>query len=838
VTVERLFWPNVSGRDIHLLRGTVSPRLDHLLRIADTRGTRRADDPHPGVTVTFEPKFKGAPDAHGVTVDTDTGEVSVAAALPAGPRLRSFIMVCTASEDDEEFTTRIRFFIHEAISEKWLTPDRLTVRNGASNMRFSVLATFNDGVIGDVSNWSPFRTPDPDDRTYVREQDSTDPIHVWSATGTGITVDPNTGVLICTSDTANATVGVRRPPNPLSTATAVGAPGWNTPVRLTKLSKLGFERMADGDVHNILFLPDGFADTAADHDDFKRYARVLVARLNLRQRTRPFDLFRERFNYFLAWVPSRQPGVSALDELNPVVQAEGTFGFPLTLPVPPTGSPVVLTLTELIDTVGLPTPAVDHDGDPLGTDAAGRPHDWQELYGPLPTAARVATAYPNWLRRNDRVLLNERDTAFHIAFSDRPRIDGRHTARELEFHPMRVDDDDFDIFLDALRDDAGHGIPSVWARGGKDDTLIVFLCRSRRNGGTNVARRNGGRYLCLSLFDDDAHVLTAATGNGFDLVPDAVPAEVPTDTWTTVAHELAHSFTLGDEYGGRGLIPEPKADKLAEVTNLQPRSELLNDDDVLDLTDLKWDWPRLEKAGVLIERPDDQSGSGDGPFLLTLRPGHGKPFAVGDIIRLRTRPLLEANPPSGRLRVSVKSGDTLTAELLTGSTLDPDDFDPATMPDDPKWETTPIVMVPRIGPPPVDTGLGNDLGLVATSVMAHLSATHNPLNAAPDDLPDRPCAGELDVPTPSTNFPGGVVPHPPKFSSWVVGLYENGGEYDCGVYRPTGICIMSEGHFVDPDTGTERAYQFCTVCRYAMVDLIDPSRHGVIDLDYAPRYPP
>ena len=32
-------------------------------------------------------------------------------------------------------------------------------------------------------------------------------------------------------------------------------------------------------------------------------------------------------------------------------------------------------------------------------------------------------------------------------------------------------------------------------------------------------------------------------------------------------------------------------------------------------------------------------------------------------------------------------------------------------------------------------------------------------------------------------------------------------------------------------------YQFCTVCRYAIVDLIDPSQHGALDADYAPRYP-
>ena len=37
--------------------------------------------------------------------------------------------------------------------------------------------------------------------------------------------------------------------------------------------------------------------------------------------------------------------------------------------------------------------------------------------------------------------------------------------------------------------------------------------------------------------------------------------------------------------------------------------------------------------------------------------------------------------------------------------------------------------------------------------------------------------------------------------------------------------------------GIERAHPFCPVCRYVMVDHIDPSKHGDIDRDYGPRYP-
>jgi hypothetical protein len=36
----------------------------------------------------------------------------------------------------------------------------------------------------------------------------------------------------------------------------------------------------------------------------------------------------------------------------------------------------------------------------------------------------------------------------------------------------------------------------------------------------------------------------------------------------------------------------------------------------------------------------------------------------------------------------------------------------------------------------------------------------------------------------------------------------------------------------------EVAYRFCPVCRYILVDLLDPSQHGAIDADYRKRYDP
>jgi hypothetical protein len=51
----------------------------------------------------------------------------------------------------------------------------------------------------------------------------------------------------------------------------------------------------------------------------------------------------------------------------------------------------------------------------------------------------------------------------------------------------------------------------------------------------------------------------------------------------------------------------------------------------------------------------------------------------------------------------------------------------------------------------------------------------------------------------------------------VVALYDGGDTFLCGIYHPTGSCNMrSKGS----KTG------FCQVCRYIMIDQIDPTKHN------------
>jgi len=834
MSFTRLGWQGASGRDLHLLPGLTGPNLRQLL---DFSTTDPDDDPDT-LTVTFSHSFDADEDAVGVTVDENTGEVTVADPFPPPPpadgplpTLHFFIIEVAATDGaDVHLNTRIRVQIHQSITSMWLTPSPLTVRVGTDDVRFSVLAQFDDGSIGDITTWSPFITPGSDELTFVHADGEDTPVLDWSAEGDGITVSSDTGQLDCSDETAtgvrvSATINAPGAPAP-ATGEARGGPSWSTPVRLAHVHGPGYNAMMRDDVHNILFLPDGFV--ASERDAYETLVMGVVNLLSVMPHTRPFDILGKRLNYFTAWVPSPSAGTSPLFEMIRITQtgtkAEG-MDFPD--PTPPPAAPLlpVLKLGQLIFTVGLPLPDRDHPGDPLGDENHGNLHDWLKLYD-SPEASQVdRVVYNQWLALTSRVLLNETDTAFTVCAGDRPTADPHFTPTTTQFHPLRGMRDDLDTFLRALQDENGNSVPDVWSRGSADAALVVFLTRCMFFSGSNNKRGGGARYIVNSLDRRDSVPMKQNPTNGWDFEVEPVPDKASIDLWTSNAHELGHSFQLADEYGGGGEISEEEAAKLATKPNVQAASDL-DAVPAMSTAKIKWRWPRIQRAGILAADVTDASGIGAGPFTLTLQPGHGESFAKDDFARLRTRKLLEATL-SGRIRITAVAGDTLKADGIPGEAFLPS-----------QWKAGSVVIVPkRQDDPHFPDVLGDDQLLIAASTLARMDQFHNPLNMLESDPPDTVSTVELPVPTAARLFPNGQAPKPPAFSSWYVGLFDNGDTWDTGVYRPTGICLMSRQHFINKDTGIDTAYQFCPVCRYWLVDLIDPSQHRWIDIDFEPRYP-
>ncbi|MCC7206291.1 MAG: hypothetical protein IT323_03240 [Anaerolineae bacterium] len=807
--ITNAFWSPKT--DIHLLPGQGVPNL--LGRLALGHSTLPnlvfANDPSiaPLITTNFVGGFAGAPNNFGVTVTPATGQIAVANPLPGGNRLRNFLVRAEVSEGGSVFAIKplLRVHVHSAVTRVWLTPSTLTIHavSGGTPIgdifqpKLTVLAQFDDGVIGNITDL---------------------PGLSWSTSDAGqITVDGINGLLLAINPNRQAQITVTLPAalgGGSATATVRSVPAWGAPGNLTFIGGKGAAQW--NNVPNILFVSEGFA--AAEQAQFEAYVTKVVQKLHTWNVTRPYDLLRSSVNYWYAFSPSPEADISVRSEVVLTGTGAQRNAVEMPDPMPPTGAEAQWTPQQLMHEVGLPIPA--DSGAALNTKLA----EWQAVYGPHVTEAKARNAFDAWKALASRAILNERDTNLGLAFGVPPCADYDGITRVPTLHDRRVGQRQLELLVGALTH-SGVNIGQTWIGAGKDAGLICIVAKSNQRGGGNVGRPGalGSVYFNTTIHDTPFCIVRAnAGGNGFDIVPCAIPGNPANDTVATVAHESAHSFHLLDEYGETGDVSHLNfagpATRYDNEYNVQNRDQLLTGGQ-LDAAKIKWLWPRLSAAGVLTGQPTPAGGN----FQVTLQAGHTTPFRERDVVRLRRRPL-PANPaPSGRFRITaINAGaNTITLEPLAGTAITPANFPAGSL----------LIRPVRRA----DSGatLGDDLPLVAPIIFNHINATHAPLNRPSDNLLGA-CALDDSVQQAARNLPSGLPKCRPRRRGKIVGLYEGGDQFHCGVYHPTGMCIMRS--YNDREEAGQLV-PFCPVCRYALVDIIDPTQHGTIDSDYARDYP-
>jgi hypothetical protein len=138
--ITGIHWDGNTGRDIHVLRnGTPARDLTHEALVFERQAApNQFADQYTGndVALTFTPLFKGAPqgnnfvgDHNGITVNMQTGVVTVAAGVPQNVK-NNFIIEVSAlnTGDTDPFTETIRVQVHTSVTQVWLTPGSLLVR--------------------------------------------------------------------------------------------------------------------------------------------------------------------------------------------------------------------------------------------------------------------------------------------------------------------------------------------------------------------------------------------------------------------------------------------------------------------------------------------------------------------------------------------------------------------------------------------------------------------------------------------------------------------------------------------------------------------------------------
>jgi len=847
VTTTRIAWRFSDRFDIHLLRGK-KRRLDGLLLLHQADGTQPTgrDRPLPGdvASLTFVPRIKGAVvggviTARGVKVDTATGEVEAVSPAPAPPLLSNLVVEARCQVNDaaapggvRNLVATMRIHVHTSVTRAWCTPTPLSIHKGADGQRLSVLAQFDDNTVGDITQHPGF---------------------AWASAIPGKVAVAATGELSAPGATGGPAVQVTATLSAeLGGSAATGQvrvlDAWSAqPAAVRKATLVagpGPEPAVMAQVPNVLFVAEGFPDTDADRFAFEQCAAEAVRQLRTSKATSPFNLIKDRVNYWRVFLPSNQSGESTLYELDLVNRGASIVGQEMPRPVapnpltalPPIGPlPPALEyrLENLVHLVGLPVPA------DAAVDLATKGGQWTAMFNDVDLRRVTLGLYDRWRDLNDRRVANERDTALGLAQGERPAYDLFFPERAIgPFFAMRTTREHLDQFLRTITRAGPAVIGATWDQHpsaptppGKDQDLVIALAFGARDSGamTQTNDRRHTQLVAVGLVSTSETRLKAVAGRReVDVLPNPLPRKggtvvVVREVLARIAHETAHIARVGDEYGGKGGMPDDELDRLRGFANLQPRDDLLAVPFAgLRGGQVKWRWPRLLRAGRLKLALVDETG---GVFRAELDPGHGASFAAPDLVRLR-QPLPDGGVAvpklSDELRVLSVAADKVRVQDLHGTVV-VGDFPAGSVLCDPV-------------PARASAVLAGDIfaELLDQVIRVHIDATGGPLNARP---PLRDCVNDpvngLQL---ATNLPAGLPFGRPRFRSWIVGLYEGGMEYDCRPYHPTGACIMrvlqvpAANPFTHTLTSNPGAiYRFCHVCQYVIVDRLDASRHADLE---------
>ena len=872
-----LTWKGGGGYDIHLLRdGPASKKLTDVIDLGDVQPSM----------VTFIPAYSGGTD-FGVVIDPATGEIKAGPHPdPSQPKLTNFILsIVGVDPEGNRSELIIRIHVHDNLDLIWLTPASLTIHKEANECQFTVLAQFDEGVRGDITEWSQFtfkslipNTTPPQASPDVLVSASGVLTAVNSGKSASIVAelhlqkasDPNQTLVSLTSDP----VTVFTKESWVDTAAAAEfnfIPAGLRPGRGDKdqpkkngtvvpnkddpnSDKRDSVKSVVENALNVLFIAEGFRQD--QRGDFNDYIWKIVEHLRTDRVFQPFNLLKDSINYWSAFIPSEDAGITLSGDYYHISDIPNKMWSWLygTAPMPRTPDPDATSwsVEEMVYEVGLGTPI---GPDPMDLHSCVVDY-WQKIYGDYVTEARVAASFQAW-RTLSPVQLNERNSAFGIHNYDRPRASPGLAWVALGSDPRRTSDPHIFEFIGSLnygKDPASgesYNVGATWKPGGKDAGLVCFICLSEKLGGINW----GGYFLITTGISGVATVTVpkvARQGEDIEIPP--VETMGRTVLASNVSHELSHSFGLGDEYGDGGGTysdadhSEPNLQTKSIITSQKTLPGVTGPKIVYDKTnDIKWRWSRVTKAGALAATPG-RSVSG---FYVPLRKGHSKAFAVGDLVRFRQWPVhdkisgdpfvafQQTNGFVFKVKLQDDNGVGFDIEDANGHVIDvsspnPGNLDPRSWGDILLSLFKPGSGYSLISPLTIATASGNvELPLLSEVIRKQIAASNGPSNADPGNeatgYEKHECKPHGGAMTP-TNLPTGFR-FPPGLASRqdLVGIYEGGGGHDCGSFRPAGRCKMR-----DSDDST---IPFCSVCRYIIVDSVDPTKHAELDRIYTTQYP-
>jgi hypothetical protein len=841
--------------DLHVIRGQKTEPLDkNLVFSVPPDGAKDAAEylaANHDVSLEFKPLFKGTKngdlyEGHGIHVNMKTGRIEVDKATPATVK-SNFIIEAVAKNlpDGLSFTAVIRVQVHPSVVRIWLTPNRLVVRPEAkdrpeaTSYRFTVRAEFADGVVGDITRnhgvtWSP-----SDNVSDGRFGGS---LIIASGDKPGDDVTIKAKVPVAWGNlSATATMHLEKAwsaePN-MPKAEIIPGGGWPGVLR-------------PENVPNILFLGDGF--TTGDRPAFESITNSFVSQLKSSHFTTPYNYLATSMNFWRAFVPASATGISVRSEVFTFTVDGQTVAQ--TLPIARRPNDASLwTIENLLYVVGLPMPT------DVGKSEQTLRDEWNQLVdqqnidpSALTDWARIVTPsdpdeaemykdmITQWKSMGSRSFIDEIDSFPGMTYGESPRASEVGDNFSLDVHNSFRLGDAFFAFLsasDGTRLDGDKPLGTVWAKTDptfKFDSTSLVIYLSAIPGG----RANSTIAMSMGSGNINLPVTPVAGRNAFKLGVFPIPQEAPAEACRVVAHELAHNFGLGDEYTEFVKRYAFQDEPLSGSANLQTEKWAKDAAGQFSGDEIKWNWHRISKAALIVPNKNDPTKppitESAGQFEIPLRLGHGLQFDKGDKVLIRLR---KWNEPLQ------KKPDTLSlAQLLEVVEIKKFEFgvtDPpprdrivvrpvnagsVTLAQLERFKEGSIVYLPTSAPESVRDPVNYPFAeMVPLNIKRAITDQNRPLTPVPcidatgafQQLPD---LTNIEV-----NFRGEFF-----FRSFIVGLYEGAGKDTCGIMRPAGKCMM-RAHY------EEHAF-FCPVCRYVIVDFINPFMHFEIDREYGFIYP-
>jgi hypothetical protein len=349
--------------------------------------------------------------------------------------------------------------------------------------------------------------------------------------------------------------------------------------------------------------------------------------------------------------------------------------------------------------------------------------------------------------------------------------------------------------------------------------LVALVAFDRSEGGQNI---NDHTITAQSLGSE--LVATFEHGPPGDdsrmrrLPPDFEPES--RDLANTVAHEFGHSFALGDEYEGADG-DDPQANLTVDypydnITFLGVIHLAAGGPRDIDPAKVKWlGLPRMAASDRLLADSVAQAGGIDVLIDHRFVARWKKAMTKGEQVVLRAfglnaSPLqlpLKSGPSDLLTNLRVLSVDETTGLLRLGGPGLP--AAPAT------FKTGSFIYVPLL-----DGATAKTVG--QRKVIDFIAGRKAPLNIDPDHVRS---SSKFDNPVDIPDFSA------PCTSSRLVGVYEGAAQYAGGDFRPTGQCKM-RSHAASESGGEG---EFCFVCKWLIVNNVDPGLHAVLDHLFYPR---